>query len=561
MFAASGSGAMESAVANLVRPGRPRSRARPASSASAGSSSATPTARRRSSYEPDWGPRLDPAEIDRLLAENPDVKVVFATLSETSTGVVHDVRAIAEVASRTTRSSPSMRSRAWAPPSCARTSGASTSSSPAPRRRSCARPASPSPASRSARWTSPAEQPGGRYYFDWARTAKAQRKDPPDARSRPPVTLLARARRRARPDRGGGPGERPRPPRAAGPRHPRRRAAPSGLELFGDPDERSTVVTAVELPEAIDGGKVPKLLRERYDITANGGQDQLKGRILRIAHTAATSARSTSSPRSPASSWCSASWATEVELGAGVGAAQQVFARRRRPAPRREHDATTAPASSSRRRSPTPASTLLRERFDVDVGVDWDDAQLAERIGDYDGILIRSATQITADLIDRADRLKVIGRAGIGVDNVDVDGRHQARHHRRQRAAVEHRRRRRAHDRADARARAQRPAGARLADRAQWERSKFGGVEVYEKTLGVLGFGRIGQLVATARAGVRHARARLRPVRGRRALPRAGRREGRDRRASSTRGPTSSRSTSPHRRDARAGSTPRRSRR
>jgi D-3-phosphoglycerate dehydrogenase len=40
---------------------------------------------------------------------------------------------------------------------------------------------------------------------------------------------------------------------------------------------------------------------------------------------------------------------------------------------------------------------------------------------------------------------------------------------------------------------------------AKWERSKFGGVEVYEKTLGILGFGRIGQLVAAARAGLRHA--------------------------------------------------------
>ena len=64
---------------------------------------------------------------------------------------------------------------------------------------------------------------------------------------------------------------------------------------------------------------------------------------------------------------------------------------------------------------------LLRERFDVDVGTDWTPEQLADRIGDYDGLLIRSATQVTADLIARAERLRVIGRAGIGVDNVDVD--------------------------------------------------------------------------------------------------------------------------------------------
>ncbi|MGH3113401.1 MAG: phosphoglycerate dehydrogenase, partial [Gaiellaceae bacterium] len=61
---------------------------------------------------------------------------------------------------------------------------------------------------------------------------------------------------------------------------------------------------------------------------------------------------------------------------------------------------------------------LLRTRFDVDVETDGD---LAERIGDYDAIIIRSGTRLTADLIERGVRLKVIGRAGVGVDNVDVE--------------------------------------------------------------------------------------------------------------------------------------------
>ena len=64
---------------------------------------------------------------------------------------------------------------------------------------------------------------------------------------------------------------------------------------------------------------------------------------------------------------------------------------------------------------------LLRDRFAVDVGVGWTPEELADRIAGYDGILIRSATRMTADVIARADRLKVIGRAGIGVDNVDVE--------------------------------------------------------------------------------------------------------------------------------------------
>src|ERR1700689_2486528 len=63
---------------------------------------------------------------------------------------------------------------------------------------------------------------------------------------------------------------------------------------------------------------------------------------------------------------------------------------------------------------------LLREHFDVDLGVDWTDEELSERIGSYEGIVIRSATKLTADLIAQGSRLRVIGRAGVGVDNVDV---------------------------------------------------------------------------------------------------------------------------------------------
>ena len=139
---------------------------------------------------------------------------------------------------------------------------------------------------------------------------------------------------------------------------------------------------------------------------------------------------------------------------------------------------------------------MLRERFSVDVGVDWTDEELAERIGGYHGILIRSATQLDAGLIERAGNLKVIGRAGIGVDNVDVlaatkrgiivANAPQSNIV----AAAEH-----TIALMLALARNVPQAHASLTA-GRWERSRFGGVEVYEKTLGVLGFGRIGQLVA-----------------------------------------------------------------
>src|SRR5215210_3167618 len=139
---------------------------------------------------------------------------------------------------------------------------------------------------------------------------------------------------------------------------------------------------------------------------------------------------------------------------------------------------------------------MLRERFTVDVGVDWSDEELAERIGGYHGILIRSATQLTAELIGRADNLRVIGRAGIGVDNVDVEAATKRgiivanAPQSNIIAAAEH-----TVALMLALARNIPQAHASLTA-GRWERSKFGGVEVYEKTLGVLGFGRIGQLVA-----------------------------------------------------------------
>ena len=145
---------------------------------------------------------------------------------------------------------------------------------------------------------------------------------------------------------------------------------------------------------------------------------------------------------------------------------------------------------------------LLRDAgFAVDLGTDWPDEELAERIAPYHGIVIRSATQLTADIIKRAPNLRVIGRAGIGVDNVDVAeatkrgiivaNAPQSNIV----AAAEH-----TMALMLALARNVPQANASLSA-GKWERSKFGGTELYEKTLGILGFGRIGQLVASRANG------------------------------------------------------------
>lgn len=139
---------------------------------------------------------------------------------------------------------------------------------------------------------------------------------------------------------------------------------------------------------------------------------------------------------------------------------------------------------------------LLRRHFEVDIGTDWADGDLSERIAGYDGIVIRSGTKLDADLIARAERLKVIGRAGIGVDNVDVKAATKRgivvanAPESNTIAAAEH-----TIALILALCRNVPQAHASLTS-GQWERSRFGGVEVYGKTLGVAGLGRIGQLVA-----------------------------------------------------------------
>jgi D-3-phosphoglycerate dehydrogenase len=142
---------------------------------------------------------------------------------------------------------------------------------------------------------------------------------------------------------------------------------------------------------------------------------------------------------------------------------------------------------------------LLREHFDVDVDLESDLAGIIDR---YDAIVIRSATKLTAELIDQASKLKVIGRAGVGVDNVDVDAATLRgivvanAPESTVVSAAEH-----TIGLLVALARNIPQAHAAL-KQGRWERKAYGGVELAGKTLGVLGFGRIGQQVARRAAGL-----------------------------------------------------------
>ena len=171
--------------------------------------------------------------------------------------------------------------------------------------------------------------------------------------------------------------------------------------------------------------------------------------------------------------------------------------------------------------------------FQPDLGKDKE--KLAETINGFDGLAIRSATKVTAKILERAKRLKVIGRAGIGVDNVDIPAATArgiivmntpfgnsittAEHAITLMLSLA-----RQIPEADASTRA-----------GKWEKNKFLGVEIFGKTLGIIGCGNIGSIVADRAHRAEDEGDRLRSVSVGRARARSRRRKGRARRAAAPR--------------------------
>jgi aspartate aminotransferase-like enzyme len=325
VFTSSGTGALESAVANLVRPGEPALVASCGKFGERWFELCEAYGAQTIHWETEWGRKVDPAGLDERLAANPGVALVFTTFSETSTGIVNDIRELTEVAHRhgaliavdavSGLGAVPLPQDEWgvdvvvagsqkalmAPPGLAFASASEAALERA------------------------AANPGRRFYFDWARTVAGQRQDPPDSPFTPAVglvkaldvalgmieaegldqvfarhALLGRATREA--------------------------ARALELELLGGAsDDNANVVTAIALPEGIDGAKVPKIMRERFGITIAGGQGRLKGRLARIAHCGYFGAFDIIVTVS-ALEMTLRELGHEAEPGAGVAAAQRVFA-------------------------------------------------------------------------------------------------------------------------------------------------------------------------------------------------------------------------------------------
>ena len=155
--------------------------------------------------------------------------------------------------------------------------------------------------------------------------------------------------------------------------------------------------------------------------------------------------------------------------------------------------------------APEGIAFLEEQGFAVDVGTEWDAGELLTRIKDYHGLIIRSATKVTAEVLQAGEKLEVVGRAGVGVDNVDVKEATKRgvivvnAPQSNVLSAAEH-------------TVALIMACARNIPQAhcdlkagRWEKGRWGrgGVELQDKVLGIIGLGRIGFLVAERARGLK----------------------------------------------------------
>jgi serine---pyruvate transaminase len=323
VFSSSGSGGMESAVANLVRPGEPALVASCGKFGERWAELCDAYGADTIHWETEWGRKVDPAELDRRLGEHDGVEVVFTTLSETSTGVVNDVRELTEVAHRhgaliavdavSAMGAVPLPQDEWGVDVVVAGS----------QKALMAPPGLGFASANSAALDRAGAAPGRRYYFDWERTVKGQRKDPPDSPFTPAVGLVCALDVALGLIAEEGLEQVYERHRLLG-RATREATRALELETLGEADENANVVTAIALPDSIDGAKVPKLMRDRFGITIAGGQGHLKGKIARVAHCGyfgafdivVTIAGLEMTLRE---------LGHDLELGAGVAAAQRVF--------------------------------------------------------------------------------------------------------------------------------------------------------------------------------------------------------------------------------------------
>jgi serine---pyruvate transaminase len=281
MFTSSGTGALESAVANLTSPGDRQLVLSAGNFGERWANIAKAFGADLVHVRLEWGETPEPEDLRTALAEDGDVRVVYLTHSETSTGVVCDVQSLAAVAKEagalvvvdavSSLGAVPLETDAWGIDVVVSGSQKALMTPPG------IAFVSVSPAAREDAAQSTAQ----RFVFDWERTRKAQAKL--DAPFTPAVSivraldvalgLLLEEGLEGAFDRHARLG-----------RACREGAKAMGLELFSPDEDRSAVVTAIRSPDGVDATEVVSALRDRFGITIANGQGPLKGKIFRIGH-------------------------------------------------------------------------------------------------------------------------------------------------------------------------------------------------------------------------------------------------------------------------------------
>jgi aspartate aminotransferase-like enzyme len=323
VFAASGTGAMESAVVNLVAPGDK------VIVASVGNFGERWLKLTRAwgaevvALEYEWGTKADPVDIERALAEHPDAVAVFVQSSETSTGVVNDIRAIGEIVARTPAvlvvdaisglGATDLQTDDWHVDVCVAGSQKALMVPPGLAYVAVSEKA----------WAKVAVTDNPRFYFDWTAARKKMTGDSAQTPYTPAVNLLVAQNAAIRLISEEGLQNVFERHCVLG-RACKAGATAQGLELFGPDDPQANSVTAVKVPDGVDGGKITRIARDKYGVWLAGGQGKLKGRIFRFGHCGYFGASDIVVGLS-VMEMVLAELGYPVRWGASVAAAEQVF--------------------------------------------------------------------------------------------------------------------------------------------------------------------------------------------------------------------------------------------
>ena len=279
---------------------------------------------------------------------------------------------------------------------------------------------------------------------------------------------------------------------------PAPRARPSrklGLELFA-PGSPGSSVTAVKAPAGMDSGVIVKEFRNRFGAIIANGQGSMKGQIFRIAHLGyfdfADLFAMVAEPRNhPA----------RQRLSGGIW-----HGRRRRPERLRRSCGSATQERVQRMNGPGRGTAREAASSCSESQPGWNvivssPKEYANHLAEADALIVRSAVQVNQAVLDKAPKLRVIGRAGVGVDNVDLEAATAAG------VLVMNTPGGNAisvaeHTLALMLAMARRiPEATAIHHRGKWEKKKFMGSELRGKSLGIVGLGSIGrEVVKRARA-------------------------------------------------------------